>query len=302
VSGVDPSGMDEMEVGEFTRVLQSAVNEMQKRGLSAEEISVRHSTIWCAIRANSQFDNTKTFEDINPKLWKWNQPRESSFGKEPFKETAINIYAYTDIFGFGGRHGRPNPRYDMGCKKFCQTVLIGAQVYCDISGAETSLTIQKMLRNGESFSRDAKWPNTESAMKLGYPVSKLVPGDQVWFQNPYCYFYTSSEWKKKGWGGYEGSNTFYVGKNENGDATFLDIYRKKLYTYEGKQAEIANEWQPSALFRSEANENKKLSPRNVVEGYEYRLEGLSIEDIRRNRVGPEAVRIWAVRSPIVIKN
>jgi hypothetical protein len=53
----------------------------------------------------------------------------------------------------------------------------------------------------------------------GYKPEDLLPGDQVWFANPYYSLLTPEQRKKDAYVGDEGSNTFYVGKG-----LFVRIY------------------------------------------------------------------------------
>src|SRR5262249_29467646 len=79
------------------------------------------------------------------------------------------------------------------------------------------------------FLRDG--PGEPKDNRKGFQKDELLPGDQIWFENPYARLISDAEWDARGFQGEEGSNVFYLG-----DGKIINIYKSHpIKTIEEKQ-------------------------------------------------------------------
>jgi hypothetical protein len=74
-------------------------------------------------------------------------------------------------------------------------------------------------------------PGEPKDNRKGFQKNELLPGDQIWFENPYAKLISDAEWEARGFRGEEGSNVFYLE-----DGKIINIYRSHpIKTIEEKQ-------------------------------------------------------------------
>jgi hypothetical protein len=102
-------------------------------------------------------------------------------------------------------------------------------------------TVLKTFWTGKGrnpFLRDV--PGGPKDNRKGFQKDELLPGDQIWFENPYAKLISDAEWEARGFRGEEGSNVFYVG-----DGKIINLYRSHpIKTIEEKQRSMmgGSEW------------------------------------------------------------
>jgi hypothetical protein len=71
-------------------------------------------------------------------------------------------------------------------------------------------------------------PNTPKDAREGFQPDELLPGDLVWFENPYYQLLTPAE--RAAYKGEAGSNVFYIG-----DQYVIDLYSRAVIPIHAKQ-------------------------------------------------------------------
>jgi len=95
------------------------------------------------------------------------------------------------------------------------------------------------------ITKQAYWKLEEK--ESGYTKDDLLPGDQVWFYNPYYYKLTEKEKENSKYRGDQGSNVFYIG-----DGNVVEIYGKhRVFTIEDYQKHLAG-WNSVKRFTKNA--------------------------------------------------
>jgi hypothetical protein len=100
--------------------------------------------------------------------------------------------------------------------------------------------------------------------RKGFQKNELLPGDQIWFENPYAKLISDAEWEARGFLGEEGSNVFYLG-----DGKIINIYRSHaIKTIEEKQRSMmgGSDWPSVDYAVAEQKKHSKV--------YEKMIQGL----------------------------
>ena len=180
------------------------------------------------------------------------------------------------------------------CKSLSTIIIVKA----NIDLAEKNNTM-KELKSAIGKWNDNYNPFYESkqlpAKVQAWTLDQLLPGDQIWFQNPYANFY-DKDYNGKKWGGpytgEEGSNTFYIGNGKT-----VSIYSQLVTTVEKKQESML-QWRSVVDAIQDVKDGKpgydKLPPAD---------EGLSLKKGLfpwHGQPSPEVFRIQGRRVPKIV--
>jgi hypothetical protein len=131
--------------------------------------------------------------------------------------------------------------------------------------------------------------------RKGFQKDELLPGDQIWFENPYARLISDAEWEERGFRGEEGSNVFYLGGGR-----IIDIYRSHpIKTIEEKQRSMmgGSTW-PSVDYAAAEQQKNPVAYEKMIQGldkkYKDRYTGLELFPVHR-----EVFRIVVHREPEV---
>jgi hypothetical protein len=163
------------------------------------------------------------------------------------------------------------PEVCVWCNPLSRIFPIKANI--DLAGNDTAklAELDKVLKTfwttkGENpFLRDV--PGEPRDTCKGFQKNELLPGDQIWFENPYAKLIGDAEWEARGFRGEEGSNVFYLG-----DGRIINIYRSHtIKTIEEKQRSMmgGSDWPSVDYAVAEQNRNPKA--------YEKMIQGLDRE-------------------------
>jgi hypothetical protein len=143
------------------------------------------------------------------------------------------------------------------------------------------------------FFRDV--PNEPKDNRKGFQKNELMPGDQIWFENPYAKLISDPEWEERGFRGEEGSNVFYLGGGK-----IINIYRSHpIRTIEEKQRSMmgGSDWPSVDHAAADQQKNPKA--------YEKMIQDLDREHndqytkLELFPVHSEVFRVLAQREPAV---
>jgi hypothetical protein len=99
--------------------------------------------------------------------------------------------------------------------------------------------------------------------RKGFQKNEVLPGDQIWFENPYAKLLSDAEWEAKGFRGEEGSNVFYLG-----DGKIINIYRSHpIRTIEEKQRSMmgGSNWPSVDYAVAEQKKNSQAYEKMIQE-------------------------------------
>jgi hypothetical protein len=215
-SGLAPSGLAPRPLNDDD--LKNAKEELKaKKNITEEEVNLRLQILKNAARGIVDVPHGNKDQIRNPKYWK-DPGGESPY--VPFRGLARQ--AVKDLW---------NPLDDDTglakgyTEKILCTKLVGLTIlksYIDLAEArkdEASLKALDKAIEGKVLPDLDKPIAEEHESTAGYKPEELLPGDQVWFANPYYGLLTPELQKKDAYLGEEGSNTFYIGKK-----LFIRIY------------------------------------------------------------------------------
>jgi hypothetical protein len=129
----------------------------------------------------------------------------------------------------------------------------------------------------------------------GFQKNELLPGDQIWFENPYAKLISDTEWEARGFRGEEGSNVFYLG-----DGKIINIYRSHpIKTIEEKQRSMmgGSDWPSVDYAVAEQKKNPKAYEKMIQDldrKYEDQYTKLELFPVHR-----EVFRVLVQREPEV---
>ncbi len=106
-------------------------------------------------------------------------------------------------------------------------------------------------------------PGEPKDNRNGFQKHEVLPGDQIWFENPYAKLISDTEWEAKGFRGEEGSNVFYLG-----DGKIINIYRSHpIRTIEEKQRSMmgGSNWSSVDYAVAEQKKNPKVYEKMIQE-------------------------------------
>jgi hypothetical protein len=148
-------------------------------------------------------------------------------------------------------------------------------------------------RGKNPFLRDV--PGKPKDNGKGFQKNELLPGDQIWFENPYAKLISDAEWEARGFRGEEGSNVFYLG-----DGKVINIYRSHpIKTIEEKQRSMmgGSNWGSVDYAVEEQKKNPKAYEKMIQDlDREYRDQYTKLELFP---VHHEVFRVLGQREPVV---
>jgi hypothetical protein len=129
----------------------------------------------------------------------------------------------------------------------------------------------------------------------GFQKHELLPGDQIWFENPYAKLINDAEWDARGFRGEEGSNVFYLG-----DGKVINIYRSHpIKSIEEKQRSMmgGSDWSSVDYVVAEQEKDPKAYEQMIQDlDRKYRDQYTKLEMFP---VHPEVFRVLVQREPEV---
>src|SRR5262245_41338876 len=143
------------------------------------------------------------------------------------------------------------------------------------------------------FLRDG--PGEPKDNSKGFQKNELLPGDQIWFENPYAKLISDAEWEARGFRGEEGSNVFYLGGGK-----IINIYRSHaIKTIEEKQTSMmgGSDWPSVDYAVAEQKKNPKAYEKMIEEldrKYKDQYTKLELFPVHR-----EVFRVLVKREPEV---
>jgi len=263
---------------------QVATQTLTAQGIDPKsyEGRVRLAIIQATFDSKVGFGRSR-FNEVNSKLWdKSGYPIE---GKE--RE------AFAELSSDNG------PKYMLYCKQLTTVMAIAGHLKA--SENETFVKAAAMAVRGwsEAFLlSDEKYYMGKQLKDASFDPAKLLPGDQVFIQNPAFYALSPKEWQKFNSGqGEEGGNLFYIGRTvQDGKESywFTDIWP------EGGHEPITFEQKRERMMKGKTIPayNARLSDFHYGEDYKTTaLHGLDVPGIQKNGMKPEHLRIWGVHPP-----
>jgi hypothetical protein len=148
-------------------------------------------------------------------------------------------------------------------------------------------------RGKNPFLRDV--PGAPKDNRKGFQKNELLPGDQIWFENPYAKLISDAEWEARGFLGEEGSNVFYLG-----DGKIINLYRSHpIKTIEEKQKSMmgGSDWPSVDYAVAEQKKNPKAYERRIQDldrKYKDRYTKLGLFPVHH-----EVFRVLVQREPKV---
>jgi hypothetical protein len=190
-----------------------------------------------------------------------------------------------------------NPR--MACLQACQLTIVKANI--DL-GKRSDFALNLALPSdwlGVFQTKKKGASNVE-----GYQKADLLPGDQVWFINPYWLLFNLDpdlKRKAKTYEGEAGSNTFYLGNGK-----VIDVYANhKIQTIAKKQKAMRERWKsPDAVIKKwNADGGDAKFSYNKIEQLLKRLDPERLEYVltiyNKLKAGnPDIFAIQSVSSPL----
>jgi hypothetical protein len=143
------------------------------------------------------------------------------------------------------------------------------------------------------FMRDG--PSGPKDNLKGFQKNELLPGDQIWFENPYAKLISDAEWEAQGFRGEEGSNVYYLG-----DGKIINIYRSHpIKTIEEKQRSMmgGSDWPSIDYAVAEEKKNPKAYEQMIQDldrKYKDQYTKLELFPVHR-----EVFRVLVQREPEV---
>ena len=234
-------------------LVNNAKSQLAKSGLSPALQQVRLDVIIAAMTGTV----TKTHpEGRNPNLW------DDSSGSYVPSANSTAVAAIDDLWIV---HGNDGINFNLGiyCKPYSSLIMAEAYImYFNSTGNAADVKqagiakLNSLIDHGSfpgSGNREAQFEGVlwNSQSKKNAPAGgyqNLVPGDQVWFENPYFDLGKPLAIAAgKDIGGEAGSNVFYlgigvkgqkdyVGNDEGGQPLVMSIYTKRIYTVADYQA------------------------------------------------------------------
>jgi hypothetical protein len=191
------------------------------------------------------------------------------------------------------------PNICVWCKPLSSIFPIKANI--DLAGNDRAKLAQldKVLKSfwttkgRNPFFRDV--PGTPRDNRKGFRKNELLPGDQIWFENPYAKLISEAEWEAGGFRGEEGSNVFYLG-----DGKIINIYcSHPIRTIEEKQRSMMGgaDWPSVDYAAAEQKKNPKAYEKMIQD-----LDGKHKDQYTKLELFPvhrEVFRVLVQRDPEV---
>lgn len=208
---------------------EKAREEMQRRGLPEKEISFRLKILRNANKGRAYFpDPAKKLPEIrNPAFWTENAagsyvPRLDIRPTDAIKDLWVSTNG-------------------IQCNKYTALIMIKSVIdAAEERGDEDKLKELNALLRGKAipnelpdYGYETFFTEIEPKESYVFEESELLPGDQIWFWNPYFDQLTGRQQNDERYRGEQGSNVFYLG-----DGKVCNIYDGNVQTIEQHQSEM----------------------------------------------------------------
>jgi RHS repeat-associated protein len=213
---IDPSGLVSRPLTEDD--LKNAREELKakKKDITPEEVELRLQIVRNAARGIVDVPSGDKDQMRNPKFW-------NDRGKLPYiPYPGMARRAVEDLWNpLDEDSGKPK----LYTEKILCTKLVGLTIlksYIDLAEAakdEATLKELDKAMDGKVLPYLGKPIVETHKNEAGYKPEDLLPGDQVWFDNPYYDLLSDEQKEEDAYLGDDGSNNFYVGKG-----LFIRIY------------------------------------------------------------------------------
>jgi RHS repeat-associated protein len=211
---VDPRGLEKVT----PKRVAGSREEMDKAKLSDAEIRLRLKILENAYFGKVGFPNSSKSEHRNPEFW---QLRGS------YVPIGDPVAAINDLWQYD--------KSKIQCNKYSKLIIIKS--YIDLADASGRKKITDALRGKiipNDLPRGGRGLIFDYAGSEDFQPTDLLPGDQIWFQNPYWRRLTDAQKEDDRYLGEQGSNIFYFGNGYvlpiyGGQEIYtIDQYRRRI--------------------------------------------------------------------------
>lgn len=242
-NAADPSGLAGRKL--TSEDVAKARAELKVAGLSEAEIAFRLKILENVYNGKVIFPDFPSQEVRNPAYWVKNSDDSYIPRNKPLD--AIDAL-WNEPWFVDPRDGKLKPN-GIQCNKYSKLIIMKA--YSDLADEGQRRRLNRAL-SGKVLPDDLinggeglMWSRDESD-GVGFQVSDLQPGDQIWFRNPYFKKLAIEDRGKRKYRGEQGSNLFYLG-----NGLVIGIYGGLVYTIEQYQQKMAG-WGSVRHFDSDA--------------------------------------------------
>lgn len=217
-SFTDPSGLERLSKNDVNQIRE----EMRRAGLSEAEIRFRLKVLENVHKGKVHFPNTKKklFETRNSEFWK-----ETGDGYVPRGDASSAI---NDLW---------KSKNGIQCYKYSSIIMLKSHL--DVADADRLKELNRMFKDKvlpndlESEGNGVFYENLTPKNGDTFGVDELLPGDQIWFENPYFERLKPERQDDEDFTGEQGSNIFYAGNGKvisiyGGNVMSLDAYRRGM--------------------------------------------------------------------------
>jgi len=226
----DPSGLEKLSKDGVNRIR----DEMRRAGLSEAEVRFRLKILENVHSGKVHFpdEDKGLYETRNPQFW---DDTEDGYVPKGDASDAIN-----DLW---------KSKNGIQCYKYSSIIMLKSHL--DVANQNRRQELNAMF-NGKVLPNDLEnegdgvfYENLTPKNGDTFGIDELLPGDQVWFKNPYYKRLrpeiVKDEKKGKPYIGEQGSNVFYAGDGKvisiyGGNVKSLDEYRRGMLGWNSVQA------------------------------------------------------------------
>jgi hypothetical protein len=217
-SFTDPSGLERLSKNDVNQIRE----ELRRAGLSEAEIRFRLKVLENVHNGKVHFPNPKKklFETRNSEFWK-----ETGDGYVPRGDASSAI---NDLW---------KSKNGIQCYKYSSIIMLKSHL--DVADADRLKELNRMFKDKvlpndlESEGDGVFYENLTPKNGDTFGVDELLPGDQIWFENPYFERLKPERQDDEDFTGEQGSNIFYAGNGKvisiyGGNVMSLDAYRRGM--------------------------------------------------------------------------
>jgi RHS repeat-associated protein len=187
----DPSGLqeenqtitlDQGHIDEAVKQLYAYRDAHPNKGLSEKEIEIRRLILKNVMKGQATYAEG---DEVRNNLWKGRKPKR---GKE--------LRAITSLWRKPSEEkGIDQP--EIRCLAYARLILLKALIDYDKKDILTRRVLRKELYEYYNTKKPAPfWKKTDAKKGKVIPTRSLLPGDLIWFENPYWKYYTQDQREK----------------------------------------------------------------------------------------------------------
>ena len=211
------------------KVLRAAREEMQEEGLPEREIQMRTTILENTAMGRTYFPESEDRPEIrNPEFWQLNA--EGYYIPKDRPTDAIE-----DLW-----------RTDNGMQCFKYSTFIMLKSIIDNADEKEKAKLDDLLRGKvipndlDEAVYDVFFAHPEPKNGIAFQEDELLPGDQIWFENPYFDRLSAKQQEKENYKGEQGSNVFYAGNGNvmgiyGGTVKSIEEYREGMLGWNSVQ-------------------------------------------------------------------